>query len=616
MKISAVKWLGFLLLTCSAKMSSQVTQASDLNLRVHALSPRSLQITWDRPSTNETLVGYSLVFVPALQRRRTHVELFVNQFTLTNLHPGIRYRVKLAPLMNNGKLRGAYSSWVNARTLEENTTAAGQNPYTSNSHSSTGQASNSNCSRISQLCQNIGYKFTQMPNYFKQQNYNDAEYELSQFTPMVQSNCSSVLQLFLCSLYFPPCAPRRQTTPPCRSVCRAAKENCEPWMKKSGLKWPYKFECNTLPDPHEKACVRRDGAVIKVPPHCQPLNSTMCKNLNYIYVEMPNFWGDNTQEEADARIQVFSPLVNSGCSPSLRVFLCLLYFPPCVVNFRKMIPPCRELCEDARRGCKPALEGAGFPWPGIMKCSQFPFYDKNESNVCLKPETQTTKVPNFTQSRSQCQPLKIPMCRSLNYTHTILPNFMNHTTQAEVKRALKAFRPLLKSKCSNQLRRFVCFLFAPFCGTDGTPLALPPCQSFCEKIKLDCGRVSRWLANLNCSRFPTLSRKRLCFGDPLATMDCIGRNSRPCTVISSTSPIILKCSSPGIHFTIDAVTISRYNGTNIFMSSTADALRQCNRSQRLVEGRHECQFDVNYDKLGIDMLSVIAVVVKYHCLSG
>ena len=94
-----------------------------------------------------------------------------------------------------------------------------------------------------------------------------------------------------------------------------------------------------------------------VPPHCQPLNSTMCKNLNYIYVEMPNFWGDNTQEEADARIQVFSPLVNSGCSPSLRVFLCLLYFPPCVVNFRKMIPPCRELCEDARRGCNP---GPGF----------------------------------------------------------------------------------------------------------------------------------------------------------------------------------------------------------------------------------------------------------------
>ena len=128
-----------------------------------------------------------------------------------------------------------------------------------------------------------------------------------------------------------------------------------------------------------------------VPPHCQPLNSTMCKNLNYIYVEVPNFWGDNTQEEAEARIQAFSPLVNSGCSPSLRVFLCLLYFPPCVVNFRKMIPPCRELCEEARRGCKPALEGAGFPWPGIMKCSQFPYYDKNGSNVCLKPETKTTK---------------------------------------------------------------------------------------------------------------------------------------------------------------------------------------------------------------------------------
>ena len=132
--------------------------------------------------------------------------------------------------------------------------------------------------------------------------------------------------------------------------------------------------------------------------------------------------------------------------------------------------------------------------------------------------------------QQRCQPLKIAMCKSLNYTHTILPNFLNHTSQAVVSRILntKEFKSQLKSNCSTQLKRFVCFLFAPFCTSDGTPL--PPCQRFCEKVKTDCANLTaRWLADLDCARFPTLSRKRLCLGDPLTTIDCVGPHSRPCT---------------------------------------------------------------------------------------
>ena len=132
--------------------------------------------------------------------------------------------------------------------------------------------------------------------------------------------------------------------------------------------------------------------------------------------------------------------------------------------------------------------------------------------------------------QQRCQPLKIVMCKSLNYTHTILPNFLNHTSQAAVSRILntKEFKSQLKSNCSTQLKRFVCFLFAPFCTSDGTPL--PPCQRFCEKVKTDCANLTaRWLADLDCARFPTLSRKRLCLGDPLTTIDCVGPHSRPCT---------------------------------------------------------------------------------------
>lgn len=76
------------------------------------------------------------------------------------------------------------------------------------------------------------------------------------------------------------------------------------------------------------------------------------------------------------------------------------------------------------------------------------------------------------------------------------------------------------------MKRFLCFLLAPFCTSDGKPL--PPCKPFCEKMKTDCGNVSTLLTNLNCSKFSTLSAEHLCFGDPLTVIDCVGPHSRPC----------------------------------------------------------------------------------------
>ncbi|KAL9963434.1 hypothetical protein ACROYT_G026945 [Oculina patagonica] len=626
MKFVELLWFGFLVdvLICNAK---QVTRSSSnlesLNLVVRALSPTSLLVTWDTPSQgSQALVGYSLVFVPvnAHQKRRTHVELFMNRYVMANLRPATRYKIKLAPLMNNGKVKGSYSNWVNAWTPAENKTISGASSDPTAVLPSSSQVPG-HCSRISKICENIGYNFTQMPNYFCQQNHNDAEQELSQFTSMIQSNCSPVLHVFLCALYFPPCVDDfDQPTPPCRSVCRAARRDCEPWLKRFGFKWPYKFKCNGFPDPSDQACVGEDGTItsveepIEVPEQCEPLNNaSMCHDLGYSLVRMPNFFRHKTQQIAEPQIQIFSPLVKLDCSPALQFFLCVLYVPPCVINMNGKIPPCREVCEEARRGCEPVMKNlAGYPWPEIMNCTRFPPFGKKGSQICLKPKTKCPKTTEIARPQSRCQPLRISMCKSLNYTHTILPNFLNHSSQSEVNRILnsKAFKSQLKSNCSDHLRRFVCFLFAPYCNSDGTPL--PPCKTFCEKVKTDCADLSaRWLADLNCARFPTLSRKRLCFGDPLTTMDCVGPHSRPCTVISSTFPIILKCSSPGIRFAIDGMTINLNNGTSVRMTSTSDALRQCNESRRQDEGRYECRFTVSYGQF--KMLSVNSVSVKYHC---
>lgn len=88
-------------------------------------------------------------------------------------------------------------------------------------------------------------------------------------------------------------------------------------------------------------------------------------------------------------MRVFTPLVNKDCSANLQFFLCVLYVPPCVINMDDIIPPCREVCEEVRRGCEPDMITAGYPWPPFMDCKQFPLHDKK--GFCLKPKSKCQK---------------------------------------------------------------------------------------------------------------------------------------------------------------------------------------------------------------------------------
>uniref|UniRef100_A0A8C6NT49 FZ domain-containing protein n=1 Tax=Nothobranchius furzeri TaxID=105023 RepID=A0A8C6NT49_NOTFU len=87
------------------------------------------------------------------------------------------------------------------------------------------------------------------------------------------------------------------------------------------------------------------------------------------YTLLPNALGHNTQEEANRALSVFLPLVQYGCSPHLKLFLCSAYFPKCVSG--KAQPPCRTLCEQARSGCEQLMNRFGLNWPENLKCEAF-----------------------------------------------------------------------------------------------------------------------------------------------------------------------------------------------------------------------------------------------------
>ena len=68
-------------------------------------------------------------------------------------------------------------------------------------------------------------------------------------------------------------------------------------------------------------------------------------------------------------------------------------------------------------------------------------------------------------NENQCQPIKIEMCKGLPYNHTILPNLMGHQDQTEAMAKIKPYIPLVKVNCSEDLRLFLCSMFAPPCIT-------------------------------------------------------------------------------------------------------------------------------------------------------
>lgn len=82
----------------------------------------------------------------------------------------------------------------------------------------------------------------------------------------------------------------------------------------------------------------------------------------------------------------FVPLVQFGCSPLLKFFLCSLYAPMCTVQVDEpmVIPACRSMCLEVRRRCEPVLLRFNFGWPAVLDCSQLP-ERSDRSNLCIDP---------------------------------------------------------------------------------------------------------------------------------------------------------------------------------------------------------------------------------------
>jgi len=80
------------------------------------------------------------------------------------------------------------------------------------------------------------------------QDQTEAMAELHPYSPLTKIQCSKDIQLFLCSMYAPPCIGEwDKPLKPCRDLCESARVGCESLMKKFGYDWPKTFECSNFP---------------------------------------------------------------------------------------------------------------------------------------------------------------------------------------------------------------------------------------------------------------------------------------------------------------------------------------------------------------------------------
>ncbi|XP_015766603.1 PREDICTED: frizzled-1-like [Acropora digitifera] len=137
---------------------------------------------------------------------------------------------------------------------------------------------------------------------------------------------------------------------------------------------------------------------------CEPVTIPLCTGLQYNKTLFPNMLKHRTQEEAALEVHQFFPLVKVSCSNDLAFFLCSVYAPICTV-LETPVPPCRELCNNARDGCEKLMKRFGFTWPEPLSCEKFPLFGEE---ICVGENTTSsdghgilTEKRNFTDNTTE-----------------------------------------------------------------------------------------------------------------------------------------------------------------------------------------------------------------------
>lgn len=120
----------------------------------------------------------------------------------------------------------------------------------------------SKCEEISSwICKNVKYNLTSFPNEMNHNSQKEAHLDVIRYSLLLNTKCSSILQLFICSVYMPICMTNYHIPlKPCRSICEKSKIDCAPSSEVLNFKWPKEMLCDRFPDEmDDEKCLKSDS---------------------------------------------------------------------------------------------------------------------------------------------------------------------------------------------------------------------------------------------------------------------------------------------------------------------------------------------------------------------
>ncbi|XP_048881024.1 secreted frizzled-related protein 4-like [Brienomyrus brachyistius] len=110
-----------------------------------------------------------------------------------------------------------------------------------------------------------------------------------------------------------------------------------------------------------------------------------------------------------------------------------------------------------------------------------------------------------------CETINIPMCKSMPWNITRMPNHLHHSTQENAILAIGQYEELVDFNCSPALRFFLCAMYAPICTLEFLHDPIRPCKSVCQTARDGCEPVLRrynhsWPDSLACDDLPVYDR--------------------------------------------------------------------------------------------------------------
>jgi len=171
-----------------------------------------------------------------------------------------------------------------------------------------------------------------------------------------------------------------------------------------------------------------------------PANMSLCRNIGYTKMRLPNLLEHDTLQEASQQSASWIPLLNVNCHTDSQLFLCSLFAPVCL---ERPIYPCRSLCQNVKAGCIGTMKSHGFPWPSMLDCDKFPL----DNDMCITSQTERNKQKQIKEKMSHAGSVVIASDTRGGFSSNEAENKNNLQCEAKTCNQAGTYENILANYC-------------------------------------------------------------------------------------------------------------------------------------------------------------------------